>query len=316
MMMMAAVLKVSAAKRAFRWLFLAVVAFSLPVLVVGVVALRNTFGPGSVEPSGSPFAPGSPLMPVDATLKVVTFNIQNTWVVGQHRPERMRAIGKTLTTLDPDLVAFQEALVDDDREILLGALRGSRLKYSHYFRSRRWGSGLLVCSAWPIRETGYHRFSQSGEWYKVWEGDWWVGKGVALARIELPGGAIADFYTTHTQAGYSTPRYHEVRRTQLAEMAAFIARTRWRRGPRAARGRYELPADSRRVRGFRALCRLGTHDDSGERRGRYFRRARSEFSGACDRNSTHRRPDQNRRWRSGRSERPRGGFQRHQGNAF
>jgi len=199
----------------------------LPVIIVGAAALYDASVPDSPEPPDQRFeAEPASILASATTFKIVTYNIQNTWIVGKNRAARMWAIGEKLTALDPDVVAFQEALVDADRAILLNSLRGSRLKYHHYFQSRRLGSGLLVCSAWPIRETWFHRYSESGEWFKFWEGDWWIGKGIALARLELPQGGVLDLYTTHTQAGYDNPHYHQVRKTQMNELAAFMSRTR------------------------------------------------------------------------------------------
>jgi len=160
------------------------------------------------------------------TLTVVTFNIQALWVVGFNRPTRMRALGVCLTELDPDIVGFQEAFVDEDRQLLIDSLSESRLKHFEYYESRMVGSGLLIASAYPIKEIFYHRYSVSNEWYKLWEGDWWAGKGVALARIELPNEAgYVDFYDTHAQAGYGNLRYNVIRKQQMMELAEFVNRT-------------------------------------------------------------------------------------------
>ncbi len=161
------------------------------------------------------------------TLKFVTFNIQDLWVVGRHRPERMRAIGDYLTHLDPDVAGFQEAFIEEERAILIAALAGSRLQYHQYYPSANVGSGLLIMSAHPIREVFFLRYSVAGHWNRIWEGDWFAGKGAALARIELPGDTgFLDFYSTHAQANYGYTPYAEVRRQQLSELAAFINSSR------------------------------------------------------------------------------------------
>jgi sphingomyelin phosphodiesterase 2 len=167
----------------------------------------------------------------EITLKLVTFNIQDTWVVGQDRPERMRGIGATLTALDPDIVGFQEAFIPADRAVLMAALKDSRLKHFQYFRSGTVGCGLFVASAYPIAEAYFHRFSVAGDWYKIWEGDWWAGKGVALARIQLPGGGLFDFYDTHAQAGYGNAQYNVVRKGQMTELGTFVTASRMRTVP-------------------------------------------------------------------------------------
>jgi endonuclease/exonuclease/phosphatase family metal-dependent hydrolase len=156
----------------------------------------------------------------NVTLKIVTYNVRDIIIVSSHRPKRMHAIGKRLCTLDPDLVGFQESFVEEDRNILINELeKGSRLKYHQYYPSRMVGSGLLISSAYPIRETSFHQYEDSNPSYKVWEGDYWAGKGVALARIELPNSnGYVDFFNTHTQAGYGNPEYKIVRERQMIEL--------------------------------------------------------------------------------------------------
>ena len=164
----------------------------------------------------------------NVTLKIVTYNVRDIIIVSSHRPERMHAIGKRLCTLDPDLVGFQESFVEEDRNILINELeKGSRLKYHQYYPSRMVGSGLLISSAYPIRETSFHQYEDSNPSYKVWEGDYWAGKGVALARIELPNSnGYVDFFNTHTQAGYGNPEYKIVRERQMIELVKFMNKSR------------------------------------------------------------------------------------------
>ena len=71
------------------------------------------------------------------TLKAVTFNVQNLWVVGFNRAARMRAIGEKLAELDPDVVAFQEVFVPRTREILLQSFAGTPEKVAALFDSGR-----------------------------------------------------------------------------------------------------------------------------------------------------------------------------------
>lgn len=164
------------------------------------------------------------------TVKIVTFNIQDLFVVGKNRPVRMRHIARVLGDLDPDIVGFQESFIGKDREVLIRALETTRLRHHQYYASSVGGSGLLISSAWPIREVFYHRYSVSGPPQRIWEGDFWAGKGVALARIETPAGML-DFYNTHAQAGYGRSSYREVRRTQMAELAAFMNGSRTQVAP-------------------------------------------------------------------------------------
>lgn len=157
----------------------------------------------------------------EVILRIVTFNIQDLYVAGRNRLARMKAIGETLRHLDPDIVGLQESFIEKDRQELLASVEGSRLAYHQYYRSGTVGCGLLVLSAYPIVETFFHRYEQNGKWYKFYHGDWWAGKGVALARIALPQG-IVDFYNTHAHAAYGSTEYDGVRRFQMGSLARFI----------------------------------------------------------------------------------------------
>jgi endonuclease/exonuclease/phosphatase family metal-dependent hydrolase len=208
----------------------------LPVALAGFVYVMSFFNArtGSPQDFASSALLAHPPAPLakPITLKVVTFNIQDTWVVGRNRPARMRALGSTLVQLDPDVVGFQEAFVESERAILLDALKDSRLQHFHYFPSGTMGSGLLVACAFPIRESWFHRYESAGDWYKVWEGDWWAGKGAGLARVELPEGlGYLDFYNTHAQAGYGNAQYKVVREDQMTALGRFINESRLRTVP-------------------------------------------------------------------------------------
>lgn len=196
------------------------------VLVLAALSLHGRTGvSGDLAASAALQAPPPPLA-APLTLKVVTFNIQDLYVKGEDRPLRMRAIGAKLFTLDPDIVGFQEAFIAADRALLLKELEPTRLRYHQYYPSAQVGSGLLIASAFPIQEAYFHQFSVSNPFYKIGEGDWWAGKGVALARLALPDGGLLDFYNTHAQAGYGNPAYDMVRVRQMAELAAFIRKSR------------------------------------------------------------------------------------------
>ena len=181
----------------------------------------------------------SPPAPLAApiTVKVVTFNIQDTWVVGRNRPERMRSIGTKLSILDPDLVGFQEAFIEEDTALLKDELKTSRLQHWQYYPSGAVGSGVLIASVWPIKEVFFHQFTTSGQWWKLYQGDGAAGKGVGLARVALPDGAgHIDLFNTHAQAGYGNPNYDIVREQQLTEFGQFIAGARLPGAPAFAVG--------------------------------------------------------------------------------
>ena len=160
------------------------------------------------------------------TLKVVTFNIADAYLFTGNRQERMRAIAAKLTELDPDLVGLQESFVKTDRNVLLDSLASSRLKHHIRFPGATVGNGLLILSAFPIKEAFFYRYRHSNPWYKLWQGDWWAGKGVGLARVLLPNGGVIDFYDTHAQAGRGDTGNAIARSGQMKELAEFIAKSR------------------------------------------------------------------------------------------
>lgn len=195
------------------------------IAAIGLQLLMNSRVGVSEDLAASALLATPPaLLSAPVTLKVATFNIHDLYLASTDRPLRMRSIGAKLMILDPDIVGFQEAFIASDRAVLLKELESTRLKYHQYYPSGNVGSGLLIASAFPIKEVYFHRFTTSNPFYKIWEGDWWAGKGVALARLELPEGHI-DFYNTHAQAGYGNPAYDLVRNEQMAELADFIKRS-------------------------------------------------------------------------------------------
>jgi endonuclease/exonuclease/phosphatase family metal-dependent hydrolase len=158
------------------------------------------------------------------TLKIVTLNVWDSYFFPDHK-RRMIEIGKFLAHHDPDVVGLQEAFIEKDRTLMLNQLEGSRLKYWEYFPSGMMGSGLMIISAFPIQKTAFHKYSENGKWYKPWQGDWYAGKGVAHARIEMPEETgYLDFFNTHAVAGYPKQKdlHIEDRIVQMEELAVLM----------------------------------------------------------------------------------------------
>jgi endonuclease/exonuclease/phosphatase family metal-dependent hydrolase len=164
-------------------------------------------------------------------LKIITFNIANAYLFTTNRPERVKEIGRILTELDPDIVGLQESFIAKDRKLLLETLADSRLKYHVDFPAATVGNGLLILSAFPIVEHYFWRYRTNNPWYKIHQGDWWAGKGIGLARVQLPDGCILDFYNTHAQAGRGDPANADVRFEQMGELAKFMNESRNHSGP-------------------------------------------------------------------------------------
>jgi endonuclease/exonuclease/phosphatase family metal-dependent hydrolase len=201
----------------------ALVAIAAVAAFVGLAALGNARvdAPTAHATSRLRAAALSPLA-APLELRVVTFNIADGYGFTNNRSERMRAVARTLTELDPDLVGLQESFIEADRELLLRELAGSRLAHHVRFPGATVGNGLLILSAFPIEEAWFHRYASNNPWYRLWEGDWWAGKGIGLARVRLPDGSLLDFFDTHAQAGRNNPANETVRLAQMAELARFV----------------------------------------------------------------------------------------------
>ncbi len=209
------------------------------VAYVGWSAAHNDYVGVSTRFVDSPLRKNPPpRLAAPVTIKLVTFNIQATWIVGTNRPARMRAIAEYLGPLDPDVVGYQECFVPADRELLISEMKKhTRLQYNQYYPSGNVGSGLLISSADPIKEVWFHRYQAIAPAWKVWEGDGMAGKGMGLARIELPNGTgVFDFFDTHAQAGYGNADYKIVRRDEMAEAAEFINAARCGTAPALVTG--------------------------------------------------------------------------------
>lgn len=196
---------------------------ALPVCAVLAAATVNGKMPRQNDFRKSPLAEMFEPLRNPLTLKIVTFNVHGLYLASRDRPQRMTAIAKKLATLDPDVVGLQETFVESDRSLLIEGLKDSRLKYYRYFPSATVGSGLFILSAFPIVEEYYHRYAQNGKWYKLYHGDWWAGKGVALARLALPDQAgYVDFYNTHAHAAYGGSEYDADRLAQMVDLSGFV----------------------------------------------------------------------------------------------
>ena len=214
--------------------------------LVGLLSIRADPRTGERGRNGTSHVTPSLRKPVE--LGIVTFNIQDLYLASQYRRPRMAAIAEILCELKPDIVGLQEAFISADRDLLLRGLAGCGLTHSHYFAGGVVGSGLLIVSRFPIEETRFRLYSVACPWYRLDQGDWWAGKGVALARIRLPEeNGVLDFYDTHLQARYTEGGYLAERKTQLGEMKRFVAKTALEGAPAALVGDFNTMLGSKEL---------------------------------------------------------------------
>ena len=76
---------------------------------------------------------------------------QNIWRHHEDWPRRRSILRQGFSALEPDLVAFQEALVDGDYEQPRD-LVGSDFHFAHQQAREHDGSGVSIASRWPIGE--------------------------------------------------------------------------------------------------------------------------------------------------------------------
>lgn len=229
------------------------------------------------------------MYPRGVRLRIATLNAWALpWPVGRLVPERMRAIGAALPSLDADVVALQEVWREDAQRGLLAA--SARHGYAHRWRppgDADGASGLLLLSRLPLRDVRLERYWLRGLPERVWQGDYHGHKGFVRARLVTPGGEVC-LVNTHLHAQYG-PAYREDYRGFLAgevvQLAAALAATTQ---PVVAAGDFNLREDQpeyRVLRGLTGLRDLAAELDAREdtsRRAKAYNRGRPDPDARID----------------------------------
>ena len=141
------------------------------------------------------------------SISIVTLNVFGLKVISPYRRERCKEIGRVLATRSPppEIVALQECWTQEDYQSIRHQTRAV-LPYAKYYYSGIFGGGLAVLSKWPIEESTMFRYPLNGRPTAFWRGDWYVGKGVACARIRIGQQAkdIVEVFCTHLHAPYES----------------------------------------------------------------------------------------------------------------
>ncbi|XP_035858174.1 sphingomyelin phosphodiesterase 2 isoform X2 [Sander lucioperca] len=134
-------------------------------------------------------------------------------------------IGDMLCREEHDIVLLQEVWSEKDYLSLKRKLACSH-PYSHYFKSGVIGSGLAIFSKHRIHDTFLFRYSLNGYPYMAHHGDWFGGKAVGMAILNI-GSLIANVYVTHLHAEYCRDKdlYLPHRVVQAWELQQFIRHT-------------------------------------------------------------------------------------------
>jgi len=119
-------------------------------------------------------------------IRVMTLNCWGLKYISKQRGPRLAEIGRRIAAASPafHVVALQECWCQDD---YLAIRRQTRLvlPYGKFYHSAAFGGGLVVLSRWPLEESAMVRYPLNGKPQAFYHGDWYVGKGVAVARIRF-----------------------------------------------------------------------------------------------------------------------------------
>jgi len=136
------------------------------------------------------------------TLRVLTLNCWGLKFLAKHRRQRLSEIGARLATLNPrpDIVGLQECWTQEDYNSI-HAQTQHFLPHAKFYYSGIFGGGLAILSRWPIEESNMYRYPLNGRPTAFFRGDWFVGKGVACAKIKIGLGHndYAEVFCTHVR---------------------------------------------------------------------------------------------------------------------
>ncbi|KAJ6163314.1 hypothetical protein N7497_003293 [Penicillium chrysogenum] len=138
-------------------------------------------------------------------IRILTFNCWGLKYIAKYRHERMSEIGRQLAVASPppEIVGLQECWTQKDYESIRDQTRHI-LPYGKFYYGGIFGAGLAILSKWPIEESSMFGYPLNGRPTAFFRGDWFVGKGVACARVRFgPGTAdVAEVFCTHLHAPY------------------------------------------------------------------------------------------------------------------
>jgi sphingomyelin phosphodiesterase 2 len=138
-------------------------------------------------------------------INLVTLNCWGLKYISKLRRERLTEIGRQLAIASPQphIVALQECFTQEDYQSIRRETRFI-LPHGKFYHSAALGGGLAILSRWPIEESTMYRYPLNGRPTAFWRGDWYVGKGVACAKIRYGPAAkqVIEVFNTHTHAPY------------------------------------------------------------------------------------------------------------------
>jgi sphingomyelin phosphodiesterase 2 len=135
-----------------------------------------------------------------SSIRILSLNCWGLKFISKLRNERLTEIGIQIAAANPqpDIVGLQECWTQQDYHAIREKTRHI-LPYGKFYHSGIFGGGLVILSRWPIVESNMVRYPLNGRPAAFYRGDWFVGKGVACARIQMGPSKrdIAEVFCTH-----------------------------------------------------------------------------------------------------------------------
>lgn len=142
-----------------------------------------------------------------SSINIISYNCWGLKYIAKVRNERLEEIAKRLATAQPvpEIVGLQECFTQRDYQTIRKHTK-LILPYGKFYYSGCFGVGLVILSKWPIEESSMIRYPLNGRPTAFFRGDWYVGKGVACARIRLGPrkNDVAEVFCTHLHAPYES----------------------------------------------------------------------------------------------------------------
>ena len=153
-------------------------------------------------------------------IHILSYNCLGLKWISHHRQARLHHIGHVIAhaTPVPDIVGLQECWTQEDY-LAIHHQTSHILPYAKFYHNGVMGAGLAILSRWPIIESQMHSYPLNGRPTAFFRGDWYVGKGVAHARIRVPRNQYTsrssllpettDIENATTPPADSDPSFHE-----------------------------------------------------------------------------------------------------------
>lgn len=135
-----------------------------------------------------------------STIRVFSLNCWGLKFLAKYRHERLSEIGNQIAAISPspDIIGLQECWTQQDY-LAIREKTEHILPHGKFYHSGIFGGGLAILSRWPIEESSMWRYPLNGRPTAFFRGDWFVGKGVACARVRFGRRRkdVAEIFCTH-----------------------------------------------------------------------------------------------------------------------